>query len=147
MKEFYKELFDYNHQVNQKLLIAFNEHSDKASEKSVQWINHILNAHQVWISRIDEQEEPLSPWHVHSLGYLKDIDLSNYNRSLAVISNTDFTQVISYVNSVGKSYKNSVKDILFHVINHSTYHRGQIATDFKNSGLSPLVTDYIAFKR
>lgn len=147
MKEFYKEVFDYNHQMNQKLLNEFNLHSNKASEKAVKWINHILNAHQVWISRIDKLEEPLSPWHVHSLGYLKDINASNYKRSLEIIEKGDLHQTISYTNSVGKAYTNTLKDVLFHIINHSTYHRGQIASDFRSTDLNPLVTDYIAFKR
>jgi uncharacterized damage-inducible protein DinB len=147
MKDFYKELFDYNNQVNQQLITAFNEHSGAVSEKSVQWLNHILNAHQVWISRIDKQQEPLSSWHVHSPGYLKDLDIANFKRSRDILNDYELGQVVSYTNSVGKSHSNSIKDILFHVINHSTYHRGQIASDFKNSDLKPLVSDYIAFKR
>ncbi|WP_209331385.1 DinB family protein [Lunatimonas salinarum] len=34
-----------------------------------------------------------------------------------------------------------------HIVNHSTYHRGQIATLFRESGLQPVVTDYIMLKR
>jgi len=147
MKEFFIELCEYNHQVNQKLLLAFNEHSDKVSERSVKWMNHILDAHQVWISRVDKAEEPYSPWQVHSLGYLKDIDLANFKRTGEILKTRELAEIVSYTNSIGKPYKNSVKDILFHVFNHSTYHRGQIASDFKASGLEPLVTDYIAYKR
>lgn len=54
---------------------------------------------------------------------------------------------ISYKNSRGERFENSVRDILFHVINHSTYHRGQIATDCKLHGMTPLATDYIFYKR
>ncbi|QLH28398.1 MAG: hypothetical protein HWD63_02710 [Candidatus Parvibacillus calidus] len=39
-----------------------------------------------------------------------------------------------------------MKDIIFHIINHSTYHRGQIAMEFRQSGLEPLNTDYIFYK-
>ncbi|WP_379084396.1 DinB family protein [Pedobacter sp. UC225_65] len=44
-------------------------------------------------------------------------------------------------------YTGIVKDILFHVFNHSTYHRAQIATLFKESGITPPVTDFIILKR
>lgn len=41
-----------------------------------------------------------------------------------------------------KSYGRQVSNF-----QNATYHRGQIATDFKNTGLQPLVTDYIFYKR
>jgi len=147
MELFYKDLFEYNHAMNQKLIEAFNKHSDKISENSVKWMNHVLNAHQVWNNRIDKQEESYSVWQIHSLGYLKEIDQKNFERSGVILKAGNFTQEINYVNSQGKAFKNSVKDILFHVINHSTYHRGQIASDFRQSGLAPEVTDYIFYKR
>ena len=37
--------------------------------------------------------------------------------------------------------------MLFHFVNHSTYHRGQIASNLKEHGIEPLVTDYIFYKR
>jgi uncharacterized damage-inducible protein DinB len=45
------------------------------------------------------------------------------------------------------AFSNDIKSIIFHVINHSTYHRGQIASEFKQNGLDPMVTDYILYKR
>lgn len=40
-----------------------------------------------------------------------------------------------------------IKDIMFHIVNHSTYHRAQIATELKDHGIEPLKTDYILYKR
>ena len=34
-----------------------------------------------------------------------------------------------------------------HVVNHATYHRGQIATFFRQLGLKPIGTDFITFAR
>ena len=50
-------------------------------------------------------------------------------------------------NSKGETFSNKIKDILFHIINHSTYHRAQIATDLKQNGIEPINTDYIFYKR
>lgn len=147
METIYQELFEYNYQMNQKLIQAFVEHSDKVSEKSVKWFNHILNAHHLWNNRIDKQREDYGVWQIHSLGYLADINLTNYNWTKEILKNTDLNKTINYVNSQGKAYTNIVKDILLHVVNHSTYHRGQIAADFRDTGLEPINTDYIAFKR
>jgi uncharacterized damage-inducible protein DinB len=44
-------------------------------------------------------------------------------------------------------FSNTIKDILFHMINHSTHHRAQIAMDMRNNKLEPLPLDYIFYKR
>ena len=47
----------------------------------------------------------------------------------------------------GNLFENKIDDILFHIINHSTYHRGQIMMLFRESGLEPIFSDYIFHKR
>jgi uncharacterized damage-inducible protein DinB len=37
--------------------------------------------------------------------------------------------------------------MITHVVNHATYHRGQIATMFRQLGLKPTGTDFITFAR
>ena len=37
--------------------------------------------------------------------------------------------------------------MITHVVNHGTYHRGQLATLFRQLGLKPTGTDFIAFAR
>lgn len=147
MKTFYKELFEYNHHMNQKVIQSFVQHSDKASEKAVKLINHILNAHQIWNNRIDPKEDVSSVWQIHSLGKLKEMDTYNFERSIEILEETKSDTELEYTNTRGLTFKNKVKDVLFHVINHSTYHRAQIASDFKESGIVPEVTDYIVYKR
>jgi uncharacterized damage-inducible protein DinB len=147
MKLFYKELFEFSHDMNQKVIDALIRHPDNVSEKSVKLISHILSAQNIWNSRINKQAEAYTVWQVHSLGHLKNIDVLNYEKSCHIADNVDLDKTISYVNSKGQAYNNSVKDILFHVINHSTYHRAQIASDFKQNGSDPLITDYIFYKR
>lgn len=147
MIHFFKELFAYNHHFNGELAAIFNEQADKVSEKSRQWFNHILNAHSIWNGRILQEPTSFGVWHMHEVNKLKEIDSSNYSSSIRILDQFDFGSEINYVTSKGDSYTNTVKDILFHIINHSTYHRGQIAGDFRQQGLEPLVSDYIFYKR
>ncbi|MEM1003550.1 MAG: DinB family protein, partial [Bacteroidota bacterium] len=68
--------------------------------------------------------------------------------SFEIITTTsDFTRRIDYVNSKGNAYGNELKDILFHIINHATHHRGQILVDMRNHKMEPPVLDYIFYKR
>ena len=46
-------------------------------------------------------------------------------------------------NSKGEPWTSRVEDILLHVVMHSAYHRGQIASDVRASGHTPAYTDFI----
>jgi uncharacterized damage-inducible protein DinB len=50
---------------------------------------------------------------------------------------------IGYTNSQGENWTNTVEEILTHVVIHSAYHRGQIASDLRAAGSVPVNTDYI----
>lgn len=147
MKTFFKELFEYSHHFNQKLWAIFNGNPGKTSEKAVNLYNHILNAHQIWNNRIEPKQAVFGVWDIHPIQDCKNIDISNYENSLLILDKFDLYETINYTTSKGQAFSNSIRDILFHAINHSTYHRGQIATEFKQAGLDPLVTDYIFYKR
>jgi uncharacterized damage-inducible protein DinB len=147
MKQFFKELLEYNHYTNQKLWNIFNENPVKISEKAIKLYSHILNAHQIWNNRIEPQKPVFGVWEVHPIEICSNIDKKNYEQSLLILDKLDLNGIINYKNTQGKAFTNSISNILFHVINHSTYHRGQIATEFKQNELDPLATDYIIYKR
>lgn len=147
MKAFFKELFEYSHHFNQKLGEVFNDNPDKISEKATKLYNHILNAHQIWNNRIDPKQTRFEVWEIHPIHDYKKIDSTNFEHSLLILDTFNLHDMIHYTNTKGQTFNNSIKDLFFHVINHSTYHRGQIATEFKQNGLDPLGTDYIFYKR
>ncbi|PRD56839.1 DinB family protein [Sphingobacterium gobiense] len=147
MVQFFKELFDYNHECNQKLAQAIIFLREQLPEKVVGLYSHILDAHQIWNNRIDPREKTFGVWQIHDTADFINLDLKNYRHSLSILERSDLTQVINYKNSTGRHFNSSIRDIVFHVINHSTYHRAQIATEFRQSSLDPLMTDYIMMKR
>ena len=147
MTELFKELFAYNHHFNQKLADIFIDNPNKTSEKSVKIFNHILNAHHIWNHRIQGKQPAFSVWELHSTDKLKYIDKTNYKQTLSILDTADLYETINYTITNGQPFSNRVRDILFHTINHSTYHRGQIATEFRQYGLEPLITDYVFYKR
>lgn len=146
MKYFFKTLFEYTYHYNDKVIDALM-HALSAPEKSIQLINHTVNAQEIWNARIEEKQCSTTVWELRPIDLLKEINVSNYEKALYIIDTYDLDKVIDHKNSRGIGFSNTVKDMLFHAVNHSTYHRGQIATDFKNNGLTPLSTDYIFYKR
>ena len=147
MEKYFKELFEYSHHFNQKLGDSFIDNFDITSEKAIKLFNHIINSQQIWNNRIEPKQTKFGVWEIHSIQDCKSIDKSNFEHSLFILDNIDLNETISYSNTKGQTFSNSIRDILFHIINHSTYHRAQIATEFRQSGLEPLVTDFIVYKR
>ncbi|NII28382.1 damage-inducible protein DinB [Pseudoflavitalea sp. X16] len=147
MKAFFKELFEYNHHINQKLGSALNANVEKTSENAIKLYSHILNAHQIWNNRIDPRHPAFGVWEIHAIQDCQDIDKKNYEHILLIIERFDLNSMIHHPKIKGKNASKSIGEILFHVINHSTYHRGQLATEFRQNGLEPLATDYILYEK
>ena len=147
MKDLFKELFEYSHHFNQALAVAFMRESEKTSHKANSLYSHLLNAHRIWNNRILPMQPLPGVWDLQPVHQRAEIDADNYRHSLKILYEIDLAAIINYSNSQGQPFSNSVRDILFHIVNHCTYHRGQIATEFQNSGIEPIRTDYILYKR
>ncbi len=146
MKLFFKQLFEYTYHYNNEViasLIIDNE----TYKKSVLLLNHTINAHEIWNARIMGKKPVVAVWEMRAIEYLKKQNEANYKYSLQILDTYSLDDVIQYINSKGQAFENSVKDILFHINNHSTYHRGQIASYYKQEGGTPVVSDYIFYKR
>ncbi|MEM7486284.1 MAG: DinB family protein [Bacteroidota bacterium] len=147
MKAFLHQLFDYNFYCNKKLIEQCAA-MKKVPEKSSELFNHILNAHHTWNKRIVGKPTDFAISHIHSIENWEDIHYENQRSSFEIITNTeDFSTRIDYESSEGRTFANELKDILFHIVNHSTHHRGQILADFRANGIEPESLDYIFYKR
>ncbi len=146
MKEKLIDLFEYTYHSNKEMIKIISENISKIDDKTIGLINHTLNAQQIWNSRI-VGEKTFEVWQINSFENLEEINHENFLRSIQIIENLDFEQKIEYQNSKGNKFENSIFEMLFHTINHSTYHRGQINSLLKQNGIEPLLTDYIFYKR
>lgn len=52
---------------------------------------------------------------------------------------------LRYVNTRGETYAYPLWQVLAHVVNHSTYHRGQITTMLRQLGAEPAATDLLLY--
>lgn len=143
----FNELFTYNRHCNQQLAAAFVAHSLVVDTKSVALFSHILNAHHIWNFRILGQRPEYKVWQAREPESFAAADQRHYEQTLDILDRIDLSGELTYATSNGQPFANTVGDILFHVINHSTYHRGQIALLFRQQGLEPLITDYIFYRR
>ena len=147
LAEFFKDIFQYHHHINQQLIDELKKHQQTLPERSIPLFCHCINAHHIWNSRIISEKPAVGVHEIHTLEELKKMDKSNNEYTLRILDEVDLEKKFEYQNSKGKSYSNSVKDILFHICNHFTHHKGQIIADFRSKNIQPLITDYIFYKR
>ena len=62
---------------------------------------------------------------------------------LAMLSPSRLHEEIQYVNFAGETCRYRLGEVLFHVANHLTYHRGQIASQLRQLGKTGVATDYL----
>src|SRR5262249_31794831 len=133
-----KKLFDYDHWANSEEIRHLRSMKTPPPQ-AIRILAHIVGTEQLFLGRL-RGEKPAAVWPEMTLDEIAvQIDLLHreWPRELGR------TAVIEYVNSKGERWKTRADDILTHVVIHSAYHRGQIATLVRQSGETPAYTDYI----
>lgn len=142
-------------------LLEYNKWATKQTAKSIlnsnkelpeanRLISHIVAAQKLWMERISGETTGITPWEEYKtediLGLSNDINI----RWILLIKNkgNNFLEtVVKYKTTNGATFENSIIDIITHLINHSTYHRAQIARTIRQEGETPSATDYILYIR
>lgn len=144
---YFQELFSYTHAMNERCIDALTLHEESVPARAHSLMCHILNAEQIWLDRIADRPPECEPWEAHPAENYAILNNRNRALSAEALRKDDVERMVSYANSVGQVFNNTVGDILFHIINHSTYHRAQIATLLRSAEVRPPSTDYIVYKR
>ena len=148
-------MFAYDHWANRECLRAIRKgglpvdetnSSVPVQEELVRRMAHILSAEKLWLERIRRERQTMPVWPdstIEQCEALADKMASAWKAYLAKISNNELDKNFEYRNSKGEKWSSRVEDVLMHVIMHSTYHRGQIATQMRRAGMEPALTDFI----
>ena len=147
MKDFYLDKFQYTFEKNQEIIVYLCENESLLNEKIHVLISHILNAHEIWMTRILKVPTQYGVWQLQDYSDMAEIDKENFKLTHKILAEKDLNEKVDYKTSTGEFYSNVLHELLFHVVNHSSYHRAQINSELKNLGLNPLITDYVFYKR
>ena len=63
---------------------------------------------------------------------------------ISELSDEVIASTLKYKNSKGQEFNKNMGDLLLHVFNHQTHHRGQISTLLYQAGIDAGVTDLVA---
>jgi uncharacterized damage-inducible protein DinB len=150
LKDFFLRQLAYNDAMNQTQLNKLKELENPPHE-TVELIAHIAKASILWLERLyGNSKVPrsyLQPW---SLAETEEKLAENHKGWLAFLNEYDengLNKVFEYTNIKGETYRDTLYDILFHVINHATHHRAQISKLLRQHEIVPPVMDYIAYAR
>ena len=148
MKQYFKELLDYSHYYNLEVIKKFNDGDLEfmIPERAIKLLSHTLNAQKIWNDRIAGEKDRVDVWGDIKVEEMERAESLNFEETIGVLEKEDLDRIVQFQNSKGESYQNSVRDIIFHIINHSTYHRGQIATEFRKQGIDPVVSDFVYYR-
>ncbi|MGA9979404.1 MAG: DinB family protein [Candidatus Sulfotelmatobacter sp.] len=141
----FQRQFAYDAWANHEVLAAVRDcHSSAA--RSLQLFAHIVSAKLLWLERLQgqPQSQPVWPeWGVEQCE-ARSVEVGKFWRKyLETLAPGDLSKTASYKNSKGEPWASTVEDVVTHVLLHSAYHRGQIASFMRASGDTPAYTDFI----
>jgi uncharacterized damage-inducible protein DinB len=146
---YYKKIFDYDFWANERMLAAM-EATPSLAEEAVKKMSHLLLAKSLWMSRLmpgistPDLSGLLTPTQGNQLNKEHKSKLEDY---FSKFTDAQLSEKIAYKNTKGIPSEFVLSDILAHMVNHGTYHRGQVASLIKKSGGNPPETDYIVYVR
>ena len=131
--------------------IFFRENKSSFSSIGITML-HIWGAQHVWFKRMEGISLTAFPYMDvrDKLEILDGLVKSSVDIQDLVDSKGEefLTTVYAYKNLKGDPFEDTIEDTLFHVVNHGTYHRGQIITMLRQAGVTKVVsTDLIHYLR
>jgi uncharacterized damage-inducible protein DinB len=112
-------------------------------------LSHIHYADRIWYARIVDPQEPLIP----------ESDLPMLEREWPAIQtkweawagalqDADLARVVAYKSLDGKhSFESVTAEVVMHLVNHATLHRGQAVGMIRQLGIAPPGTDLMLYYR
>jgi uncharacterized damage-inducible protein DinB len=161
MKTLLQSYAEYNRWANGLLLDAIGALPPAAQDAPLvssfpglsRTVLHLLDAESIWWQRLKLAEHIVRPSDGFAGGFTELADALRKQDKLWQEWVTDASEKMLqheflYYNSKKEPFKNPVFQMLLHLFNHSTFHRGQLITLLRQSGATKLPeTDYIAWCR
>jgi len=121
-----------------------------ARDRAVSLYAHIVAIEYAWVARFEQRTPDHTQWPDWSLETASEIAVASAAalHSIATTAGSEgLSATIAYRNRAGVEGRNSLWEILMHIVLHGTYHRGQIALLGRDGGSVPASTDFSTFLR
>ncbi len=151
-------LYEYNRWANDRLLDAASKLTPEqfsrdlqSSHRSVRdTLAHILAAEWIWLERWKGVSPnalliPSDFPTVESLETRWAVVEGDYTNFINGVTDGSLATVIAYTNTRGEEWAYPLGQMLQHVMNHSSYHRGQVTTMLRQLGADVNPVDLLVF--
>lgn len=111
---------------------------------------HIIWAEWIWLQRW----KGISPRHVFDATEFPDLNTlkarwlelkAEQRVFVGAVTAERLRVAVAYVNLQGQTWRYPLWRQMYHVVNHSTYHRGQLTTMLRQLETAPVPTDFLVF--
>jgi len=108
---------------------------------------HLIGVEWIWLERWQGNNRSSSPEWMNNPTpeQLRTVWEEVATRRLQVLNNDNFQRNVSYRLFNGSEGTHTLGSLVLHVVNHSTYHRGQLATMLRQLGKQPPLTDLLVY--
>lgn len=157
-KQDFGYLYDYNQWANRRILQTASKLTPEQFTRDLQsshcsvrdTLAHILAAEWIWLERWKgtSPSSLLDPAGFNTVESLvsrwTDVE-RDYEEFISGLNDEKLSTVISYRNTRGEDWAYPLGQMLQHVMNHSTYHRGQVTTLLRQLGGEVMSVDLLVF--
>jgi uncharacterized damage-inducible protein DinB len=160
MRQLLQQYAAYNLWANKRIVDTASRLNEGQVDKEIvssfpsvyKTVMHMMEVENVWWQRLQLVEQPTpSGWFTGNFNELskKLLGLSQqWQNWMGNTNDANIDHVFAYYNFQKEYFKQPVYEMLLHLFNHQTFHRGQIITMFRQLGLEKIPqTDFIVFTR
>ena len=111
---------------------------------------HLASAQWIWLSRWNGIV-PKGMWNpvdypdVVSVSAAREELSRELGEFVAAQTEESLAKPLTYKNLKGDSFSYPLGQLMLHLVNHSTYHRGQVTTLIRQLGAQPVSTDLVVY--
>lgn len=161
MKQLITSFAHYDYWANEKILTLVLQLTEARQEQVItssfnsihKTCSHMSDAYRIWWKRLQHEDTITGPTVEanYPIGQVVSTILELNTKWIdwvSSVSEKELEEMVSYKNIKGDSFQQPLKDILLHIFNHGTYHRGQLVTMLRQVGVEQVPqTDYIVYSR
>lgn len=153
-----RALYDYNRWANQRALAAASKLAPEAFTRGLgssfpsvrDTLAHILGAEWIWLERWNGRS-PTALLNAEDFSAVESLrarwktveqDLQRFIQSLTL---ERLREDVAYTNTRRERFAYPLWQQLVHVVNHSSYHRGQVTTLLRQLGAEAVSTDLLVY--
>ena len=146
LRQFFLDKFEYDHQVNRTWSDHVKLYEDSVNTFILNQLSHIINVHHIWLSRLTSNKPESDIWDMHPSIYWDRLLQDNFRNTELYLKHFGEETKINFHDSEGVPITKTDVDILYHILNHSQYHRAQIARELRILDLPVPTASFIRYR-